>query len=375
MKETNDMRNIQTNALIALTVTASLTLVACSKGSNPGSPLAPSASSAGSSSPAPSANPAPAAVSGGATIAGVVVSGTSSGATLQAASVGRVLVTVLGTSVSTTTDDNGNFTLQNVPAGTQTLSINGNGIAAQVSLSGVSSNEQIRVTVRVDGGGAGLDDRQRETSDNQVEVEGVITSVSGSTLLVGRLNTPVMVASTTAITRAGAAARLSELIAGVRVEVHGTKSGATVTADRVNIEDSVSPGGTTPTTDDRNSSVGEIELSGALSARPTGTCPTITFVLAASTVITNSSTQFDDAVCASLAAGDTVKVEGTKQSNGQVLAREVKRTSTASGSTSGSSGGSGTSSGSSGSNGSGSDDKGGDDKGGSSNSGGSGKNK
>ena len=357
------MRRLFTNPLVVAAVAASISATACSKGSSTGSPLAPSTSAAASASPAPSPTPAP--VSGGATIAGMVVTGAqtlTSGFSLRAAAVGRLNVTVLGTSASTVTDDNGNFTLQNVPAGSQTLSINGNGIAAQVSLTGVAANEQIRITVRVEGSGATLDDRQREAADNQVEVEGLISSASGGTIVVGRLNTSVVVPSTASITRAGVAMKVADLVAGVRVEVHGMKSGSVITATSVTMENTVTSTGSTPVPDDSNRSgsnndATQTEVSGTLAAKPSGTCPAIAFQVGATAITTSASTQFDDAVCGSLAAGDTVRVEGVKQTNGSVLAREVTRTASASGAASGSSSG---------------DDKGGSGGSGSNSGGGSG---
>lgn len=320
------MRRIFTNPLVIAAVVTALSSAACSKSGGTSSPLAPTAtaSTPPSTSPSPSPSPTP-ATSVGATIAGVVISGAPALAQVASATVARVTVTVLGTSASTITDDNGNFTLHNVPVGSQTLSINGNGVAAQVSLASVSMHEQIRVTVRVDGGAATLDDRQRETTDSQVEVEGQITSASSGTIVVGRLNTAVVVPATATITRSGVTAKSSDLLPGLRVEVHGVKSGSTITATRVNIEseDTTSSGGNTTSRSDAS----ETELTGAMTAKPTGSCPNLSFQVGTTTVVTNASTYFDDAVCSSLAAGDTVRVEGARQSNGSVVAKEVSRTS------------------------------------------------
>lgn len=360
------MRTSLTNTTVALTLALGLATAACSKGGGAASPLAPSASALPT---AAGPSPAPSIPLGTATISGIIVAGaqTSVGNSVRGAAASRVNIAVVGTPISTVSDDGGNFVLQNVPTGTVVLAVNGSGIAAQVSLDSVSTSEQIRVTVRVDNSSASLDDRQRETADSQVELEGVINSVSGSTIFVGRLNVAVVVPDTAAITRSGATMKLNDLAPGLRVEVHGMRSGATVTATRVNIETEgfddgsrSSGGGSGSGSGNGGSNDGsEANVTGALIASPSGNCPVVSFIVGASRIVTNASTKFDDFSCASLTGGDVVTVEGVRQSDGSVLAREINKRS-------GSSSGNG-SGGDDKGNGSGSDDKssgsGSDDKG------------
>lgn len=76
--------------------------------------------------------------------------------------------------------------------------------------------------------------------------------------------------------------------------------------------------------DDRDDDAHEWESHGAVSA-VSGACPSITFTLSARTVRTNSSTRFDGVTCESIANGKSLKVEGTLQTDGSVLAKKVKK--------------------------------------------------
>lgn len=66
----------------------------------------------------------------------------------------------------------------------------------------------------------------------------------------------------------------------------------------------------------------EDEFEGAVSGL-TGTCPSITFIVAGVTVNTNHATRFED-LCGSIANGTRVEVEGNRQANGSILATEVE---------------------------------------------------
>lgn len=213
--------------------------VACSK-SNTSAPLAPTAPSATTAAAAP-----------GASISGMVVAGTTTSAlaagsygALSAA--GRVTVSVNGTSISVTSDDNGNFVLQNVPAGTVTLTIAGPGFSSQITLPSVNVNDQLRITVRVTGGSAQLDDQEHE-SNGSVEIEGQIGSATGltsagGTITVGRLNTAVVVNSSASITKGNTPLKPNDLVAGMRVHVRAAQAGATLTATTIIVQQTGTPG-------------------------------------------------------------------------------------------------------------------------------------
>lgn len=104
----------------------------------------------------------------------------------------------------------------------------------------------------------------------------------------------------------------SAITNGDIVEAEGTvQTDGSVLAKKVEIED-----------DDDGAH--EWEARGAI-AGLTGTCPAITFTLHGKTVRANSSTRFDDITCASIANGMALKVDGTIQTDGSVIAKKIKR--------------------------------------------------
>jgi hypothetical protein len=291
----------------------------------------------GAAPTAPSAAPAPAAL--GATISGRVVTGArtsalslpaglEAGGFVSLASTSRTTITVNGTSISVESNDDGSFVLQNVPEGDITLTIAGSGFSAQVVVPGVATNAQIRVTIRVTGSTAELDDEEH-VSDGKVEIEGRIVSVNGRTLVIGSRPTSVLVPEGTPIRHGDSTRLFSELVPGVRVHVKASRAGDVLTANEVKLQND-NRVGDDESDDDEDDEDDEFEASGAISGAISGSCPTISFSVAGTVVTTNASTKFDDVTCSTLKSGDTVKVEGTKQANGSVLAKEVEKKSTSS---------------------------------------------
>ena len=165
------------------------------------------------------------------------------------------------------------------------------------------------------------DASQSAVSANEVEVTGRITETGTGSITLGSLNLTIVVPASAVITRGGSPRTAADLVTGLLVEVKAVRSGAVVTATRVNIEDET-PGTGTGTGVEPGE---DLELTGTLTAPPTGTCPAVSFVLGTTTITTNATTRFDDLTCGSLAVGDTLRVEGVRQSNGSVLASEVNR--------------------------------------------------
>lgn len=300
---------------------------ACSRSNNIGaSALSPTAPSA-TTSTAPGAN-----------ISGVVVSGSTTSALAAGmygamSTAGRVTITVNGTSISVTSDDNGNFVLQNVPAGVVTLTLSGPGFSSQLTLPSVNVNDQLRITVRLSGSSAELDDQELE-SDGKVEIEGQIGSTSslsssGGTIVVGRLNTAVLVNGSTGITKGGTVMKPNDLVVGARVHVRAVQSGSTLTATTIIVQQTGTPGssnGNGNSGKDDSDDDNEAELSGVIVDVPVNGCPaSSSFTVGTTRVVTNASTKFDNTTCANLAKGDSVSVEGTKQANGSILATEVEK--------------------------------------------------
>jgi hypothetical protein len=58
---------------------------------------------------------------------------------------------------------------------------------------------------------------------------------------------------------------------------------------------------------------------------PTCAASNLSFRVGSTLVKTNASTQFKDAACASLKAGDSVEVKGAQQTDNSVLATRVER--------------------------------------------------
>jgi hypothetical protein len=331
------MRRFSRSPVVTFTLALAVSAASCSKGTT-GSPVAPTTPSAAST-----AAPAPAPLAGGATVSGMVVTGTAAAIASPfdfafLGIPGRVTVSVNGTSLSVISDDNGNFTLQNVPPGNVILTLTGNGFSAQVALPPVNTNDQLRVTVRVNGSTATLDDEERESPDSTVEVEGQISALSGGTLTIGRLNTQVTVPTTASITKGGTTMRLTDLVVGVRVHVRATKSGSSLTATTVIIQTD-NPGGSTSSGSDPGSSSGgsdpggsrtdrpeDVQFSGTLASAPTGVCPVVTFSAGGRVVKTNASTKFDGGTCSTLKLGTSIKGEGALQGDGSILAAEVEQT-------------------------------------------------
>ena len=206
-----------------------VTTAACSK--NTANPVAPSQSAAPAAA-------TPAAATTGATLSGAVMTGAASGLSglsgfTPLVSAGRVTVTVNGTSITVVSDDEGNFVLPNVPAGPLVLTITGSGFSVQVTVPGVGSSETLKLTIRVAGNTATIDDSRRESLvSNEVEVEGVISAATNGTLVVGRLNTNVLVLPTTPIT----GGTFADLLVGARIEARGITTAGVLTASSVEIE-------------------------------------------------------------------------------------------------------------------------------------------
>jgi hypothetical protein len=291
--------------MIAVFMVLAVVATACSKSDSPAGPS--------SSTPPPSGG----TTTGSASISGIVLTGSSTA------------VKIVGTSISATVDGSGHFTL-NAPSGDLTLAFSGNGIDAQLTLSGVADREQIRISVNLNGHNADLDDNERETPDRRAEVEGSIVSIacgdSSSTLVIGRMmQTTVIIPAGTPIRHDGGTLTCAQLVAGMRAHVKGMKNGTTVTATEIRVEGNPGPGNPGPPPPPIN----EVEVKGTVSAIASRSCATgvVSFTLMTSgtsvSVTTNASTVFEETTCATLAVNDKIEVKGTRQGN-SVLATKVE---------------------------------------------------
>ena len=285
---------------------------ACSQSASPTAPSAlstvSSATPAAPSAPTTPTGPTP---STGATIVGQV-SGTSSGAATGSSAVFRpqttgLTVTVSGTGMSTTVDGSGQFTLSNVPSGDVTLQFTGPGTNASVTISGVTSGQQLQISVSVSGSSASLD--SEHGSDGSVQIEGLIGSIdaTGGTIVVN--GTTISVPATATITHGSTTLQLSDLQVGQRVHVKGSNQSGTVVATQIMLQDQ------NPTPEPPQPPAHETEASGTLTAAPSGNCPAVTFTIGATTVTTTASTVFRGGTCSDVAVGVKVDVKGTTTSS------------------------------------------------------------
>lgn len=142
-----------------------------------------------------------------------------------------------------------------------------------------------------------------------VKIEGVISAATGlcpaKTFVVG-LQSVVTDAATTF--EGGLCEQLAPLKA---VEVRAVRrTDGTLLAKDVEFEDA--------DVDDDDAGRWEGTVSGLA-----GTCPAITFVVATRTVVTNPTTEFHDITCLQVLNNTNVRVRGTLQANGTVLATRV----------------------------------------------------
>jgi uncharacterized protein DUF5666 len=292
-------------------------------------------SHAPSSPSAPSPATAPVAVTG-ATVQGQVQSGALSGmtaATTSAAASG-LTVTVVGTPISATVSGLGQFVLTGVPAGSHQLNFSGPGVNANVSFSPVEGTETISITVKISGNHAEVESEEHD-NHGDLEINGIIASLTGSagsfSFMVGS-KTVHGDAQTAFFGDGNRSDTFATLRNGARVEVKAAMRNGEVYAQRIHINGGNSGDGDDHQTDDDDDDngtgdgdgAGEAEASGTISALTPG-CPSISFRLGSAQVTTNASTEFKNASCGSLKNGDKVKVEGTTQPSGAILAREVKK--------------------------------------------------
>jgi Domain of unknown function (DUF5666)/Carboxypeptidase regulatory-like domain len=217
----------------------------------------------GSMPAAPSTSPARAS---GAVVQGTVAGASSASAGLiRAAAASPLRVSVVGTSITTTTDGSGRFVLSGVPAGTVTLRFEADGVDARLEIAGLADGQVLTITVRVNGHEASLLDdspspsptptptptprpspsatpRPSPTPDDdddngeEVEFRGAVQSVTPPDLRVaGRA---VHTDGNTRILRKGQRIGLSDIKVGATVEVEGQRrADGSVLARKIKLED------------------------------------------------------------------------------------------------------------------------------------------
>ena len=162
-----------------------------------------------------------------------------------------------------------------------------------------------------------VEDREHEAEgrkheEDEAEFTGRITAITGTDLTLNVGGTMELVHTTGAvIRRRGNVVAFNALAMRQVVEVEGTRRpDRSVDAKKITIEDENLP---------------EVQLRGTISElNSTASCPSITFRVSGSPIVTNSATEFDDVRCRDLKNTDRVRVDGVRE-NGNIRAKRVRR--------------------------------------------------
>lgn len=192
---------------------------------------------------------------GAANRSGAMIVGQVSGAsapittrsTVSTLAMSSVTVKVVGTNVSTTTDGQGQFTLTGVPPGEVRLEFTGPGGSATISISGVKIDDEIHITVTLNGSNARVDSEHRSShgdgkqdqgdgKQDQNELKGAISGLTGTCPAISFTvqNTKVTTTANTAFEDVECAS----LKNGTVVEIKGTRgSDGSIAATKVEGDD------------------------------------------------------------------------------------------------------------------------------------------
>jgi len=232
-------------------------------------------------------------------------------------------VGVVGTSLVTELDQEGQFVLSSVPPGTATLSFQGAGVDARVAVPGVQNGLVTSIQVQLSGGGAQLTGTPNCGSSAETAFSGVLERMTGTSLVVG--GRAVDASQVKKVWRDGRRIELAELKVGEKVKVWGTVRGdGTVVAEEIEAR---TPGGTGGEVDFRG--IVEGISASALDVHVDCETPTgsPTFVISGHEVRTDGTTRFkwsDGAALspAEILVGDRAYVVGWNKGT-YVLAEKI----------------------------------------------------
>ena len=306
-----------------LTFVTSVSLVACGGGSSPTEPTSPAAAPGPPSAPATT----------GATIAGQVSSSATASASGSGLASSRATpvstISVVGTSLTTTTDPSGRFTLTGVPAGAAQLHFTGPGTDARLPIGEVRTGDTVTLMVAVNGTAAAVLSDSRTPTGAATPINGVVRNLTGSvdqfeftidgqrirgdrvTEFYGHPNM--------------SPARVFEEMNNTRAEVKAWPRDGFWYAERlhVNLDDEVSTPPTTPAPPQDTSA----SIEGTLTVIG-GTRPALVLTIGGTTVRTNGSTvvqrRGDTQDLSVLQVGMTIHVVGDRQSDGSIDARRLQ---------------------------------------------------
>lgn len=251
-----------------------------------------------------------------ATIAGTVItsggSAAAAGGFSTSSTSGGIRVSVSGTSLETTTDDDGRFTLSGVTPGEKVeLRFEGPGVDAVLEVEGLTAGQTVTITVSLSGSAASM-----LPSSGELEIRGPVESVGANTLIVGGQSV-VINDSTELLGRQNQPIPFSDIVVGAFVEVEGwPQSDGSILAKKVKLEDDDGDGGG----GDQN----EVEFRGLVESAGSNR-----LVVGGRTVVVNDATELlgrqnQSIPLSDIVVGSFVEVEGWPQSDGSIFAKKVK---------------------------------------------------
>jgi hypothetical protein len=266
----------------------------------------------------------PSSASGGASISGIVrgsaltptPSRTLSEETFRVLDTrSGVTISVVGTGISTNADNQGQFTLDNVPSGTVVLNFSAPGANATATLEGVGQNDRVQITVTVNGNNAHIDSERH----NNGEISARITSIDSGNKSFQAGNWTIKTTGSTVIRHGSKTVQFGDLQPGDHVQVRGTRDGNTVTASEIKVEQGGRGGDADDDDDDDDDN--EAEVEGRVSGLG-NSCPGITFMIGNTKVTADQNTTYRRTSCDAIKNDLKVEVEGRRQNDG-VLARRI----------------------------------------------------
>jgi len=183
------------------------------------------ATGCGGSSPVTGPDEAP-VVLGAAVVQGTVVGGgfaAPSGDFAALSGGGGLTVTVEGTSLTTSVDEEGEFILSKVPAGTVTLIFEGPGINARLTISGLVDGQVLSLECHVAGSSVEVTTPAHTAPTKRTKITGLLESMSGTQLVVGGHR--VDASQVNKVWRGDTGTLLEHLRVGDKVKVWGTLKG------------------------------------------------------------------------------------------------------------------------------------------------------
>jgi hypothetical protein len=171
------------------------------------------------------------------------VQGSATVSSLVSASNGHALtgvtLTVVGTSLSTSVDAAGRFTLVNVPPGEVRLQLTGGGTNAALTLGAVQASQIVDVVVMVSGSSASIDSEVR-SGVGEAQLEGRVESLPPTmpALTFKAAGRTVRTDGSTRFVDGSAARTFGDLQIGMRIHVKGSLSGDAFMATLVELQNS-----------------------------------------------------------------------------------------------------------------------------------------